>query len=133
MNAVVQQQTFEERLMGRIKDSIGELMTEEDLKKIVERGIEEALFKPRVSRSDGYGRVETKPSMVQEIVERFLTAHVRDAVDKWLADNQDKVLPMIEKVLQAGIGSALIAALNSKFDWQLQQFSDGLRDSLGQR
>jgi hypothetical protein len=71
--------------------------------------------------------------MVQEIVERFLTAHVRDAVDKWLADNQDKVLPMIEKVLQAGIGSALIAALNSKFDWQLQQFSDGLRDSLGQR
>ncbi len=44
MSSIVAQQSFEEKVMGRIRESIGELMSDEDLKRIVEKGIDRALF-----------------------------------------------------------------------------------------
>lgn len=38
--------SFEQRMKDRIRESIGELISDEELQKMVHRGVEEVFFKP---------------------------------------------------------------------------------------
>ncbi len=122
-------QTFEQKLMARIRESIGELMSEEDLKKILDRGVEEALFS-RKPELDQYQRViRTNPSFVENAVKELLAEKMKDAVDKWCITNSQILTEAIEQAVKVGIGKCMLDAL----DYKMQGLLMNLRGEIEER
>ncbi len=111
--------SFEDKLKGRIRDSIGELMSDEDLKRVIERGIDDALFKPRLTPS-GYGGHNTKPSLVEEAINTHFQAKVREALDDWIKANPEKLQEALDKAVKLGIAGCIDYALEQKFSYMFQ-------------
>lgn len=117
--------TFQERMFERVRDQMGDLMTEAELKTIVDTAMHKAFFEERTEHS-GYNTYK-KPSVFVEMMGTELKSRVNSAVDQWLKDNPDVVQKAIEAVVQEGITKAVINTLENRMNWPLQQFAEQLR------
>lgn len=129
MNNITSGNTFEERMKARIKDSIGDLITDEDLTKLINRGVEEVFFKKTTIKTNSWDTKEG-PSLLESIVKELLEDQVKDAVKVYLKDNSETVNRSIESVLQEGIGKAVIAAMNQNFQSSLYNFQAQIAQQL---
>lgn len=118
--------TFQDKMFERIRDSIGDLMPDEDLKKIVASGIEKAFFENRIVAYGSYGGTQTKEPVLVEMIRDLMREKIRLAVDSWMRDNPDKVKEAIEKVIQQGVFGCV---MNQIQDWSMGPMSD-LRSAL---
>ncbi len=118
--------SFEDKLKKRIRDSIGELMSDEDLKKVIERGIDDALFKTRKVPAS-YGGYSDKPSLVDEAINAYFQPKVRDAVDKWVAANPEKLQEALDKAMKLGIAGCVDYAMDQKFQWLFQSAAQQMK------
>lgn len=123
------QETFEQKLMERIRASIGELMTDADLKNLVERGMDKALFEPQRIKGR-YGDFETRPPFVQTVVAELLKEQMRVAVAKWVEEHPDQVAASVEKAVTLGAGGCLMEAITFQFQEQLHQLRQGISEKL---
>jgi hypothetical protein len=128
MTDIVESKTFEQRMKERIRDSIGDLISDEDLTKMVDRSLEEVFFKPRPNpKYASYynaGEPATIPPLLHELVKEVMVANVQAAVREWIGSNQEEVNAIIQKVVQEGIGSAALGAMNSMFNHQLMNLQN---------
>lgn len=108
--------TFEQRLMSRVRDSMGDLMTDEDMKKIIERSIEKTLFEKRVDteKTTSYTTFY-KPPMMEEIVTELFREQMQKAVLDWLEKNPKAVEEHIQQVINEGVLTGIISALEYRF------------------
>lgn len=134
MTDIVQSKTFEERMKERIRDSIGDLISDEDLGKMVDRSLEEVFFKARANpkRTSYYnsGEPDTLPPLLHEIVKTAMTEQVTEAVKEYIANNRDQVDASIKTVLEQGMGNALVSALNGLFACQLSSLQANLTNQF---
>ena len=117
-NEVTISGNFEDRLKARIKDSFGDLLTDEDLSKIVHRGVEDIFFNSHVVR-EGY-REKTIPPLIHEVLKPLISDLVREEVKKYIQEHSSEVLPLIQDLVQKGMGDAFLNSLTWIF-----------KDSLG--
>ena len=110
-DAIVQAKTFEERMRDRIRESIGELMSDEDLQKIVEQGIDEVFFKTRYVEDGRYNKREIPP-LIHSVVKEVLNDRMKDAVEAWLQTHESNVRVAVAHVVEEGAGRAMVKALN---------------------
>jgi ABC-type spermidine/putrescine transport system permease subunit II len=69
----VKTQSFEDRFMDKLREAMGAMMTEDELRKLIERGVEKFLFEPRrVTDTRGYSCTVEKPPLLQELLEKHL-------------------------------------------------------------
>ncbi len=122
------QKTFEERMKDRIRDSIGELMTDEELSKIVTKATEEIFFKP-TTLHESYHSKEIPP-FIHTIIKELLTDSVRDLTREYFEQNKDAVTETIKEIIKEGLGSAVLSAISSKFDWDLQNFVNNILSTI---
>lgn len=123
---------FQEKVAERIRASIGDLMPDEVLKGIVERALEEGLFKPRtvVTGTDRWGAAQTKteppflPGFVADLVKERLDLAIREH----LASRQDEIDLIVRDVLGQGVASAMASAIEGLFARPMDQ----LRSSVFQ-
>jgi hypothetical protein len=134
MTDIVQNKTFEQRMKERIRDSIGDLISDEDLSKMVDRSLEEVFFKERANpkRTSYYnsGEPDTLPPLLHEIVKSAMTEQVSEAVKEYIANNREQVNDTIKTVLERGMGNALISALNGVFSTQLASLQVNLANQF---
>lgn len=117
--------TFQERMFERVRDQMGDLLTETELKQIVDQAVNKAFFEPR-KISTGY-RDEIKPAIFVEMMETELKSRVGKALEQWIQDNPEAVAQAIEKVIQEGITKAVMQTLEWRMNRPLQQFAEQLR------
>lgn len=110
--------SFEEKMMDRIRESIGDLMTDEDLKKILEKGIEKALFQER--SVEGRYSTTKNPSIVDECITKFLQTRMNEEVGKWIKENPEKIEAAIQHTMQMGVAKCVDYALENKFNYVFQ-------------
>lgn len=134
MTDIVQNKTFEQRMKERIRDSIGDLISDEDLSKMVDRSLEEVFFKERANpkRTSYYnsGEPDTLPPLLHEIVKSAMTEQVTEAVKEYIANNREQVDATIKTVLEQGMGNALISAMNGVFSTQLSSLQSNLTNQF---
>ena len=134
MTDIVQSKTFEERMKERIRDSIGDLISDEDLSKMVDRSLEEVFFKERANpkRTSYYnsGEPDTLPPLLHDIVKTAMTEQVSEAVKEYIANNREQVDATIKTVLEQGMGNALISAMNGVFSTQLSSLQVNLANQF---
>ena len=128
-NVTVTPKTFEEKMHAKIKESLGDFIDDEALRKVIDRGIEAALFEPRtITTLDDWGR-STKviqPPLVQEVLVTALEPYVKVAVDNLITERSDEVVALVQKVLQEGAGDLLLKTISSKFSSELSMFESSL-------
>lgn len=119
-NELATPMTFQERLKERIRDAIGELLSDTDLTALVERGIDEVFFQPRRVPN---GRYDTRelPPLIHEVVKEVLSVQMREAVEQWLLSHEDEVKEALENCVREGAGMALLRGLNSFFEQEMNK------------
>lgn len=129
MSEITTQTSFHERVYERIRESIGELLTLEEAKALVERAIQEGLFKERVDLSQPiYNTGPTKylPSHFVELVNAQVEPLVKEAIQEWIAENPQRVKAVIQEVLQDGILTAAYKALKTDLQAPTMELQNGL-------
>jgi hypothetical protein len=126
---VVVTKSFDERMMDMMKENVGGLFTPEDLKKIVERGIEKLFFEARLTNSS-YSRNDYKPSLSEELVEKYMKEQVRIAISEWIQNNPEKITPIIETAINTGITKHIMNAVENFFQNTFWQFGEQLKQQI---
>lgn len=111
--------SFEEKMMDRIRESIGDLMSDDDLKTILERGIEKALFQER--SVEGHWQTTKKPSVVDECIQIFLKERMLTEVKRWIEENPQKIEEAIEHTMKMGVAKCVDYALENRFHNMFQE------------
>jgi hypothetical protein len=136
-NAVAIPQTFEQKLKDRIRDSMGELMSEDDLKKIVEASVNDILFKVRQVKYDtGYGggtSMRQEPPLIQEILTPLIKDMTYKVITEWAKEpqNQAVIEATIKERLGKGITDAIAMALDQKFNQAFFGLQQALKQAMG--
>ena len=115
--AIEPAKSFQERLKDRIRESIGELMSDEDLYKLVERGVEDVFFSPRTVKTGhgGYPNTKELPPLINEVVQECLNDRMNKAVAEWLASHETEVSQAVSDCVRDGAGAALLRGITSAF------------------
>lgn len=126
---IMQQKSFEEKMKERIKDSIGELITDEELSKLVERAVDEVFFKEQVIHKS-YGRDEYKPSLICDIIEKLLKKSVERNISMYIDTHPDEINEIINNIVTSGLGNAVLQAVSNKFSMDINMFQTNIENRL---
>jgi hypothetical protein len=126
--AVSTTQDFQQRMFEKIRDQMGDLLTDEDLQKIIAAAVEKAFFQP-VRRERSYGGYEEGEPVFVTLVRRQLETQVKAAAELWLAGNNDRVDAVIREQLADGIVELLRRHIDNKFSTPMQVLHRSLVES----
>lgn len=124
-NELVESKSFNEKMRDRIKESIGDLLSDEDLTKIVDEGIRMVFFQPYNTIDKWGAKVEHLPLIVT-VVKELLTSRVNEKADQWFAENPDKVSEILDQVIRDGI----VKMVMSSFEEKTQSALIGLKQHI---
>ncbi len=122
--------TLQERVGDRIRDQIGDLMTDEDLKLLVDRALTDAFFKDR-RESRQYGPDIIHPPAIVELVKGLLQARVDAACVSWLSEHKDELGEHIDDAVGRGFMKMFQVWLDAKVQGDLFIFTNSLKQRLG--
>lgn len=111
---------FNERMMNLLKEGIGTLLTDEDIRKIIEKGIDNALFQTRTVKSSGWSGTTTELSIVDTVIQRHLEAKLKEQVEVWLKANPEAIEASVNSAIKAGISGCVIGFLDERFNYLFQ-------------
>ncbi len=130
MNAVATSQDFQNRLFEKIRADIGSLMSDAELKKLVETAMERTFFTPKDVKGD-WGRVErTEPPELIKIVQELVAPRLQTALKQWLDEHPDEVKKALDTALAGGLAAATLRAFDSMMSMQFQTMGYNLQQSL---
>jgi hypothetical protein len=101
MNELVKnsEKVFQEKLIGRIREDIRDLMPEEVITGLIERAIQEEFFKPRLVE-DGRWDKRYKPSEFVEEVIKAAQPILQAAVSDFVSANGDMIKTAVTGLLK---------------------------------
>jgi len=130
-NEIVVSQSFEEKMKARIKESIGELITDKELSELVHRSVDEIFFKPTKIK-DGFNYKEG-PSLLNGLIKERLTPQVEKEIKQYINSHPKEVIKAIKEVVTLGIGKALLEALHLQFQNALFDLQHNIENTIVNR
>jgi hypothetical protein len=103
--------SLEDRVVARIKDSLGDLMKDEDYKRLTERAIEQAFFTERKRDPYGYNQQYEPPKLV-ELVRQAVENQVATQVEAYIAAHPEEV----NKAIELALGKGMLELMTSYWD-----------------
>lgn len=121
-------ESLQDKLEEKIRNEIGDLITNKDLKEMIGKGINKALFEERYEKSGSSFRPhQKKPSLVDEVVDKHLKEQMKSAIHEWLRDNPRVVEKHINEAIQKGVSNAIMKTLDYKFGQIFQHGIEQMR------
>lgn len=119
---------FNEKVFAKIRESIGDLMSEEDLKVLVNAAMQKAFFTDEYQpgRYHGDSPSRTGPPLIVKEVKKLLEEQVKKSVDAWLVEHSDDCKRLIDDAIGGGIFKMVISHIENKFS----QPMNNLRNEL---
>ena len=120
--------TFEQRMFERIREQMGDLMTEEDLRKLVDTAMHKAFFEPTVVQSSGYynSTPEVRPPLFISMIQKEVESKVRQEIVRWLEEHPEEVSKAIKETIEAGIFTMMCNHFAAKSSFPLQNLMSQL-------
>jgi len=127
--------SFDERMIDLMRANVGLLLTEEELQKIMTRGIEELFFKerkviPNPHRPTDY-RME--PALMEVALLDIVRAKVPDALNLWFKDNPEKIQELINNCVGANVEQFLAKAIAGLFQNSFQNMQWSIQSNILQQ
>lgn len=119
---------FQQRMFERIRDSMGDLLSDEDLKKLIDVALQKIFFEKQIdkSRSTSF-HTHYGDSMLVDIIKELVQPAVVKAVNEWIAQNPKIVEQTIDTVVSQGITRVVFQHLDQVFSLPLQNLRADLR------
>lgn len=131
MTNVAINETFEAKMKTRIKESIGDLITDEELSKLINAQIKVIFLDKREDKANStWGKSAYKPSLLEEIIKECLMDNVKALVKSYINDNSEEVKLQIKTVVQEGAGMAVMTALSKSFSNDLWNMENSITNKL---
>lgn len=118
-------ESFQEKMFKRIRDSMGDLMSNEDLKKVVESALQKAFFEERIDTS-GYHEKKI-PALFIELIKEHLGAQVKVVCEEYIKNNPDKINAAIQDSVGKGFLNLMTTWLDTKLNGAFYEFQNNLR------
>ena len=123
---ITKAKTFEEKMKERIKDSIGGLISDEDLSKLVKKGIEDAFFSKKIKVKRYYSdKDEYEPIYMESVIKDILGEKIKDISNKYLNENADKLNAMYMEAIKDGFIKMMVAHFDNKINTSLSNINQG--------
>jgi len=126
MNEVATTQAFQDRMFAKIRDQMGDLMTDDDLKKLVESAMQKAFFEERTVPDGHYGTKKVPPYFIT-LIQGEMEKQVAKAASNWVAEHPEEVNKVIKETIEAGVFTMMKNHFESKTQWPLQQLISTLQ------
>ena len=118
--------TFAERIKDRLREIIGDVITDDDLLDFVKRGIEHEFFERPLNN---YGRPEGK-AVVHDMVRSCLYEEMQKAVKRWLRDHEAEVMEVIREEVEKGAAHAMMNGINAAFKQNFEQLAHNIQYNM---
>jgi len=123
---------FQAKVGDRIRDAIGDLLTDEDIAAMVRKAVDDIFFTERKKPGGHFRDPIIEPPLIQSLIMDKVQPLVATALQVWIAEHPEEVKAAIETVLAQGIGGAILRALNDKFSGDMYTLQSNIMASLGQ-
>ncbi len=123
MNNLEKTKTLQEKLSDKIKESLGDMITEEDLKPLVDRSIEQMLMEDRTIETDSYSK-RIKPPLLTELIQVEVQIHCQKIVPEWLANHPEIMEKAFQEVFDEGIFQTIQKVMDNKIYGPLIDFQN---------
>lgn len=131
MSQVAENKTFEQKMLDRVREGIGDLITDEQLKNLIEKGIDDVFFK---EPKDYCGNRREK-----SLIEKMIDASIKENVEKLVKDhiklhmeaNKEQFVKQIDDAIRVGFGTMFMQALDSKFSGDLWNLRNAIAAKIG--
>lgn len=124
------QQSFEEKMRERLRQSMGDLMPDAVLAGIVARGIEEAFFKNRHEPTQSWRSEPEYPSWLVQYLQKEMRTRTEEHVKKWISENQERLDEIFKKTVEAGLASTVIRAFNDLFRPDIESLGQAIAQTI---
>ncbi len=121
--------SFQEKMYERIRDSIGDLMSDEDLKKLTETAVERAFFEPRYTEQR-YGSPLKLDSLFVELMRNLLSDRVEKALAAWLTEHPNEIKKLINETIERGVLGLAAKCFENLMSMPMQEFGRQLEQRL---
>jgi len=126
---IEQVKSFQEKISDKIKESIGDLITDEDLKPLVEKSIEKLLTETRkIKRTGGYSSYEDAPPLLIEIIEPLIKSQIQTQVTKYVIDHPDIFDNIFNDIIKTGFIKVMINHIDYKLQSPLMDFQQQVQN-----
>lgn len=129
-NEIEVSKSFQEKMYERIRDQIGELLSDEDLKNIIKTAINKTFFE---EQKDQYGRITKRP-FLEGILTELCTSELKNASSVFLKDymkeNSEKILKVFKDKADETVVEAISNVLNDVFLDSKISMENNFRDFL---
>jgi 16S rRNA G966 N2-methylase RsmD len=124
-NEVAEMQDFQTRIFNKIREQMGELLTEKELKALLETAMEKAFFQERkVER--GYNTVIEPPYFI-ELIKKEMESQVRLQVSEYMKANKELVIKAIDETIAKGFYDLVRQHQDNMMRGELFNFSEKLK------
>lgn len=112
---------------------MGDLMTDEELKKILETSIQKAFFEPRkVIQDPGtyHARTIEKEPYFVELVRDHLKPSVEKMLGDWFRENEGRIAEMLDMQFKKGVVGMVVGAIDSLFENKLNSLRFAFQEAM---
>lgn len=118
--------SFDEKIRDRVKEGIGDLLTDEDVKKIVLKIMNE-VFAERGETKDGYGNIKKDgPMLLHTLVKDEMSSVIKEVLRTYLSEHSEILKEVIQLVLKRNV----VSMISGVFNGLLQNEFNNLRSSI---
>lgn len=101
-NAVDKPKTFEERMIEQFRENVGNLLSDEEMRKIIERGMETLFFEGKTKKDSHYPYNTTElPPLAVKLAQDLLQESAERILLQWLNGNKERFFAMMEKQMSS--------------------------------
>lgn len=120
-----------ERVGDKIKQQIGDLMTDADLKQLVDAAMKEAFFKKKEKPKRYYNdATEYEPAPIVQSVAKLMSDRIDVALKAWLDDHPQEMTKAINDAVSGGILAVVKNWFDSAVSTHLDDFQQGITETL---
>jgi len=128
MSDLTTAKSFQDRISNKLRESIGELMTDEELAKVVNLSVDKMFFERPTVGTD-YRPIEG-PSWFAQEIKSLLNARMEEAVKAELLSQEAEISDVVRQVVQEGAGVTLMAGMKQFFSTEMCQLEFNISEKL---
>lgn len=122
-------QSFQEKISEKLKDSIADLLSEEELKRLVEAGITQHLFNRRPDRYHG-DQLSVAEAILKQLAGPRLEAELHLQLADWMKANDEYVKSLVTDAIQKGAGELMLRAFSNALECSMISMFENFRNNL---
>lgn len=125
-NDVAENIDFQTRMFKKIREQMGELMTDKELKSLVDTALKKAFFEERIVKDGSWNEKKLEPYFV-ELIRKEMEPQVKIQVAAYLKENKELVIKAMDESLAKGFYELVRQHQESMISQPLFVFADQLR------